>query len=111
MITITRGDTQPLKWTRLDPDGHAIMDTPDAMYLTIKRSWDDKNAIIQKKLADMTQDESGAWHTIIAAEETEGLPYGTYVFDLEVTVLGCVTTICKDELRVTREATWSTNKS
>lgn len=111
MITITRGDTQPLKWTRLDPDGHTITDAPDAMYLTIKRSWDDKTAVIQKKLADMVQDESGAWHTTIAAEETEALAYGSYVFDLEVTVQGAVTTICKDEIAITREATWQANKS
>jgi len=111
MITITRGDTQPLTWTRLGPDGHTIMDAPDAMYLTVKRSWDDSDFIIQKKLTDMSQDENGAWHTMIAASETAALNYGSYVFDLEVTVLGCVTTICKDELKITREATWSANKS
>lgn len=111
MIYITRGDTQPLTWTRLDPAGHTITDAPEAMYLTIKRGWDVTDFVIQKKLTDMTQDENGGWHTIIAASETAGLNYGTYVFDLEVTVLGCVTTICKDELMITKEATWAANKS
>ena len=110
MITMTRGDTQPLKFTRLDTEGHTITDAPDAMYLTVKRSWEDETPVIQKKLSDMTQDETGTWHVVIAASETEMLALGTYVFDVEVTASGFVTTICKDEMRITREATWRTNK-
>lgn len=111
MIKMTRGDTQPLKFQRLDDENHVITDAPDAMFFTVKRSWDDETPVIQKSLADMDMDEDGTWHFIIGASETEALSYGTYVFDLEVTVSTCVTTICKDELALTREATWSSNKS
>ena len=111
MITMTRGDTLPLKFTRLDPSSHTIMDAPNAMFFTVKRSWDDKTPVIQKSLADMTEDDGGTWHFVIDANDTENLSYGTYVFDIEVTVSGCVTTICKDELKITREATWSSNRS
>ena len=111
MISKTRGDTIGLKFQRKDADGEVITDTPTSMYLTVKTSYSASAYIIQKSLDDMTMDEDGTWHVVIDPEDTEALPYGTYVFDIEVTAYGYVTTICKDSLKLTEEATWSGNKS
>lgn len=111
MILKTRGDTIRLKFQRVDSNGDVITTAPSAMYLTVKRSWDAADVLIQKALADMTMDEDGTWHVAIQPTETDGLTYGTYVFDLEVTSEdGTITTICKDSLKLTEEATWRENR-
>lgn len=110
MIILTRGDTLPLKFQRKDANGDVIMETPASMYLTVKRSWEDYTAVLQKSMTDMEMDEEGFWHVVIEATDTEKLPYGDYVMDVEVATDRYVCTIIKDELRLTGEATWSWNR-
>lgn len=110
MISKTRGDTIGLRFQRKDADGEIILTAPTAMYFTLKKSYNDSAVVLQKSLSDMTMDEDGTWHIVLAPGDTENLTYGTYVFDIEVTAQGYVTTICKDSLKLTEESTWSVNK-
>ena len=110
MIVITRGDTVGLIFQRKDADGEVITTMPSEMYFTVKESWDSEQFIFQKTLSDMTMDIDGTWHIELHPDDTEELPYGTYVFDIEVTAYGKVKTICKDTLQVTEESTWRENK-
>lgn len=110
MIKATRGDTIALAFQRKDMDGEVIMDTPTAMYFTMKETFNTMPYVVQKTLEDMEMDAEGVWHFVIAPAETEALLFGDYVFDIEVTDGDAVTTIAKGEIKLEGEATWRANK-
>lgn len=109
-MELTRGDTGQYKFKRLDAEGHAITNTPDSLDFTVKNSFSDSDIVFQKKLTDMTMDEDGTWHFTIAPADTEKLPVGNYVFDIEVKQDNYVQTIAKGTLKLTSEATWYNNR-
>ena len=109
-MKITRGDTAGYNFQRKDAEGNVITTTPDALYFTVKAKWTDEKALIQKTINDMTKDEDGTWHFVIQSDETDGLPYGNYVYDIEVIDDDAVQTISKGMLTITEEATWQVNE-
>ena len=109
-MQFTRGDTQPLKFQRLDAEGHAITQTPTAMYFTVKTDFNASDYVFQKSIEDMTLGEDNYWHFVINPEDTQALPVGNYVYDIEVTTEGNVFTISKGTLKLLAEATWYLNK-
>lgn len=109
-LTQTRGDTAGYTFQRKDAEGAIITTEPDAIYFTIKKSYKDKTALVQKKKADMTMDQDGTWHFTIQAGETDALPFGPYVYDIEVITNDAVTTISKGSFNLTEEATWASNE-
>ena len=109
-LFVTRGDTMPLKFQRKDAGGEVITTTPTEMTLTVKSSWGVEKALICKHLADMTKDEENVWHVVVQPADTENLPYGSYVWDIEVVTSEYVCTIAKGELQLTEEATWEENR-
>lgn len=109
-LTQTRGDTRGYYFTRVDGAGQVISATPDSLYFTVKTSFNTPQFVLQKSLADMTIDEEYVYHFTILPEDTERLPYGTYVFDIQVTQDGVVTTIAKGKFVLTQEATWAINE-
>lgn len=110
MINMVRGDTLSLQFQRKDLDGDVITDTPSSIYFTVKESYFTPAFVLQKTIANMQMDNEGVWHFSIAPAETESLPYGDYVFDIEVTDNGAVTTIAKGVLRLEGEVTWEVNR-
>lgn len=106
----TRGDTGNFTFQCLDTQGAVITAIADAIYFTVKTSWDTAPAVIRKTIDDMTFDDDGTYHFTIEPEDTEGLRYGLYVYDIEVTRDGVVTTIAKGKLAITEESTWAINK-
>lgn len=109
-MKMTRGDTAGFNFQRKDAEGQPITTTPDALYFTVKAKWTDQRALIQKTIDDMTMDEDGTWHFVIQAGETDALPYGNYIYDIEVIENDAVQTICKGKLTLTQEATWQVNE-
>lgn len=109
-MELTRGDTGRYKFQRSDADGNPILTVPSAMYFTVKKRYDSDNVILQKRLEDMTMDESGFWHFTIEPADTQKKLIGDYVFDIEVTTDNVVQTIAKGTLSLTEEATWYTDK-
>lgn len=110
-MELTRGDTGRYKFQRSDAEGNPILSVPSEMYFTVKRSYESDTVILQKKLEDMTMDETGFWHFTIEPADTQAKEIGDYVFDIEVTTTeGIVQTIAKGSLRLTAEATWYTDK-
>lgn len=76
-IYMTRGDTAELKLSITDSTGAPYMVKPeDSILFTIKKSTDDKDVIIQKAVKE--------GKITIKPEETRTLPYGTYVYDVEL---------------------------
>ena len=109
-MEFTRGDTQPLKFQRIDAEGHVITDVPDEMFFTVKTDYKTKDVVFQKTLEDMTLGEDNHWHFVITPADTQTLPVGSYVYDIEVTTDGNVFTISKGSLKLLPEATWVDNK-
>lgn len=109
-LTQTRGDTRGYYFTRVDGSGQTITIQPDSLYFTVKLSFDVQEMVLQKTLEDMTQDENGTFHFTLEASDTQNLPYGTYVWDIQVTQDNVVTTIAKGTLKLTKEATWYSNE-
>lgn len=109
-IILTRGDTCQLKWQRLDEEGEPITDIPDKMYFTVKKGFKTQNPIVQKTLEDMELGDDDYWHIVIAPDETDGLAYGEYVFDLEVINAGIKQTIAMGEFIVGEEVTFARNE-
>ena len=109
-MEFTRGDTQPLKFQRLDASGNVIIDRPEKIFFTVKSDYKDKEFIFQKTINDMTYSLDKFWHFTIEPSDTQTLPVGTYVYDIEVTANGRVFTISKGQLKLLPEATWSSNK-
>lgn len=108
-IFTTRGDSCPLKFQRLDDAGEPILDEPDAMFFSVKKSTRAQNPIIRKTLEDMELGEDGYYHFTILPEETDGMNYGKYVFDVEV-ISGYKQTIAMGEFIVGDEVTFARNE-
>ena len=104
----TRGDTVSYTFQRKDTKGRAILSRPEAIFFTIKSTFNTPKVIIQKNIRQMAMDRNGVWRFTIENADTEGLPYGIYVFDLQVIENGAVTTIAKGKFELTQEATWIT---
>lgn len=109
-LTQTRGDTAGYNFQRKDSEGHVITTTPDALYFTVKASWTDKTALIQRTIDEMTMDSDGTWHFTVQSTDTNALPYGDYVYDIEVIDDDAVQTICKGKYTLTVESTWHINE-
>lgn len=111
-MTITRGDSGAYTFTRRDDNGNPILTSPETLFFTVKQSYDCESALFQKTISDMTLDSEGAWHFTIDPADTENLPYGMYVYDIEVTDDdgAYVATIAKGTLSVTKESTWAVNR-
>ena len=80
-LSLNRGTSLGLKAQRTDANGDPITTQATEVYFTVKHMWRDTNFIIQKSLADMTFDEQGFYHFTSTPEDTEGVPYGKYVWD------------------------------
>ena len=109
-LFVIRGDTSPLMFQRLNDAGQPIAELPDKMYFTVKKTTKSPNPIIQKTLDDMELGEDEYFHFTIEPEDTDGLPYGTYVFDLEVINGGAKQTIAEGSFTVGDEVTFRRNE-
>lgn len=83
-LRIIRGDTYQYKFQRKNSDGTPILVEADKIFFTVKKSEEDKDFVLQKTIEDMTFDEEGFYHFTIEPEDTDGLKYGDYVYDIEI---------------------------
>lgn len=105
-MKIIRGDTIVLSFIRLNENSEPITSIADAVYFTVKKNYIIQEAIIQKTIEDMNFDEeTGRYTFTINPEDTDGLSYGKYVYDIEVIVGTYKKTIAKGELEIKEEVT------
>ena len=86
-IVMPRGDVRPLQFDVLETDGETISDIEfDDIYFTVKKNFTDRDFKFQKKLSNgsITKDSEGHYHTVIDSADTDNLPFGDYVFDIEL---------------------------
>lgn len=112
-MQITRGDTKNYKFKRVNKTDDSVITTrPDTMYLTVKFDYNVDNVLFQKELDNGIKfdEETSYYYFTIKPSDTNELPYGKYVYDIEVTDHGKVTTIAIGEIDLTEEVTFYTNK-
>lgn len=109
-IKMHRGDTKQLKFRRLS-DGEPITSKADQIYFTVKKAVQPvpTEYVIQKTMDAMTFDDDYYYHLTIEPEDTEGLDFGTYDFDIQVTANGVKQTTV-GTLEITKEVTFRENE-
>lgn len=112
-MRMTRGDSEKWKFQRTDIDGNVITSTPFALFFTVKNSFNDKDFVLQKRLGDGIVFDGEYYYLSLSPSDTEGLAYGTYVFDIEVIQDAEQTykkTIKKGQFILQGESTWAVNE-
>lgn len=98
-IELTRGDTLALHIDLMDDNGEPYtLKDGDDLVLTIKKSTRTPDVILQKHGQDV----------VIEPDDTEPLKYGTYKYDVQLTLAdGRVTTVIKpSDFILGEEVTW-----
>lgn len=80
-LSLNRGTTRYYRARRINYSGDPILTKAKGVYFIVKKSWKDETALITKTINDMTFDEQGYYHFSITPDDTEKIPYGTYVWD------------------------------
>lgn len=109
-IALIRGDTAKFKFQRLDVEGNPIMTAADEVFFTVKENTRKRGFVFQKTLADMTFDDEGFYHFVIQPEDTNGLQYWDYVYDIEIIQDGVKTTVAIGAFVLKPEVTWVENE-
>lgn len=112
-MKITRGDSKRYKFQRLNSEGEVIEEQADRVFFTAKKLPQCSKVAFQKKLGDgITFDEESFFYYIdITPEDTKGLDFGDYGFDIEVqNGENYVKTICVGKLNVGVEYTTERDK-
>lgn len=100
-IEITRGDSGVLALTLTSSDGSEYVVQPgDAILLTVKKSTRMREIILQKIFND--------GQIKFEPQDTENLPYGEYVYDVQLTTASndVFTVITPHKFKVLDEVTW-----
>lgn len=84
-MEVIRGDSYAKMFAR--KSGGAVIKTrADKVYFTVKKNHEAQNFIFQKTIDDMRFDQNGYYHFDVEPADTDGLPYGDYVYDIEIIV-------------------------
>ena len=87
-ITMPRGDVRQERFGVYEDEKCTILADIEFhdIYFTVKRNFSDTKYLFQKRLSNETinKGEDGLYHFAIEAEDTNNLPFGEYVFDIEV---------------------------
>ena len=98
-IKLTRGDTAYLTVSVKIKDGEPYaVKADDVLTLTVKRDYADPEALIEKKITGTT-----TFH--IEPVDTKDLEFGTYVYDVQVTMANGdnFTVLADKKLKITNE--------
>lgn len=110
-LSQTRGDSKAYQFQRFNKSDKSVITTrPDSIYMTVKKNYDTKDYLFQKKIDDFVIDDDGTYHFEIEPKDTEDLRYGKYVYDIQVTTAGKVTTLVKGVFGIEKESTWAVNE-
>ena len=113
-----RGDTKRCKWMikGMETDGNITFWKPtekDKVYFTCKKDYDSEIAFQKVFPGNIRFDEeSGYFYTIIEPKDTNKLPFGTYVYDIEIVINGnskeknIVKTCTVGKLEIEKEVTF-----
>lgn len=112
VIIMPRGDIRPVRFFIRNRNTKDIISNFDEIYFTVKRSFDTKDYLFQKRYSEneIELQEDGSYQLVIDAKDTEGRRYGTYVFDIEILRGSDVKQTYTGKLVLTDEATHYNNE-
>lgn len=111
-----RGDTYPLRKFRVtDKNGNVIQLTDtEQLYFTVKTDSNTRDVLIQKRInSGIELGNDGYYHITMEAEDTNGLDYATYVYDIQLKstrTKNIVKTLFDGTITLTDEVTWGVNE-
>lgn len=84
----------------------------DDIYFTVKRKYLNQEYNFQKRLSTggIVKDAEGYYHLVFLPEDTDGLPFGEYDFDIELVKDGAIKQTTVGILTLTKEVTYATNE-
>ena len=105
-ITMCRGDIHSLSFHFI-LNGERYSDTPDDIYFTVKKNYNNRVPIFQKRLSDGTieYDGNGTYRIQIEPEDTQSLQFGEYDFDIEIVSLPSIKKTFNGKLILEKEST------
>lgn len=113
MLTIIRGDTKYFKFQRKKKhDESIITKLPDKLYFTIKYDYNIDDVIFQKTLENGIEFNAADnyYYITIDPKDTNNLPYGKFVYDIEVIKDEIKQTIAIGEIEIVNEVTFANNE-
>lgn len=112
-VEMIRGDTQPLKFQIKDNEGNILqMSAEDELIFTVKKNYNTKQTILQKKLSTNDITYKNGWYLFtLKHEDTANLKYGTYVYDIQLMSEGIVATLVLGTITLTQEVTHIENEN
>ena len=106
-----RGDTFGFKFQR-KANGKVLEDLPNKLFFTVKDNYYTDRVIFQKSLENgITKDEDNWYHVMIKSEDTDGLDYKDYYYDIEVITDTYKLTIADGILKFKKEVTFPSNET
>ena len=109
-MQIIRGDTKAFRFQIIDANSQPVLTEMDEVYFTVKKNFNNNTAVFQITKADMVFDEEGFYHATIVPNDTNGLAYGTYFFDIEYENAGAKHTPIVDKFVILPEVTFPINE-
>lgn len=111
-INMPRGDRREISFVVRDRHGTIVLDLLDEVYVTVKKRFTDEAFLFQKRLSSgtITQTEDGVYHFTIEPDDTNGLAFGEYVFDIEIIRVGTLKETRVGKLNIMQESTWAVNE-
>ena len=105
-MKIIRGDYKVISFVRKDIDKEIIKEIPEKVYLTIKKNEFSKDVLIQKTLENgIVIDENFNYNVEFVSSDTDNLPFGKYVYDIEIKNGDKPRTIKVDTFEICEEVT------
>lgn len=110
-IELPRGDVKRISFTIYNPDDTEVSKNFTGIYFTVKNTPSDRNITLQKSLKDGTITRDGnVYGFTLASEDTDGLDFGEYVFDIEVILGKTLKQTFLGKLLITDEVTHARNE-
>lgn len=112
-IVLPRGDRTSKKIAIREKATGDITDIEfDDIYFTVKRKYFNQDFVLQKRYStgEITKDDDGYYRFTIYPEDTDGLPFGDYEFDIEIVRNGSIKHTTVGLFSLTKEVTYATNE-
>lgn len=111
-IRMARGDITTKTFTVKNSDGTAYQDTPDEIYFTVKKYHTDHEFLFQKRLSTgrIANVDTGKYQFTIQPEDTNGLAFGDYDFDIEIVKAPSLKKTFYGKLYLDKEVTHANNE-
>lgn len=105
-MNFVRGDTLPFKFSLTHSDGTVIEKSEISTLILTCRKFNKSEypILFEKDISDFTF-EDDYYHCVFNPEDTQELDYGTYNFDIEITLKSGYRKTLKSQFRITEEDT------